>query len=33
MVHDRSGFLLELLDGRPAFRRRDGSLLEDRAPP
>jgi hypothetical protein len=33
MVHDRSGFLLELLDGRPACRRPDGSLLEDRAPP
>jgi hypothetical protein len=33
MVHDRGGFRLELLDGRPVFRRPDGSLLEDRAPP
>ena len=32
-VHERGGFRLELLDGRPAFRRPDGSLLEDRAPP
>jgi hypothetical protein len=32
-VHERDGFRLELLDGRPAFRRPDGSLLEDRAPP
>ena len=33
LVHERGGFRLELLDGRPVFRRRDGSLLEDRAPP
>jgi Domain of unknown function (DUF222) len=33
MVHDRGGFGLELLDGRPVFRRQDGSVLEDRAPP
>ncbi|MGH2654419.1 MAG: DUF222 domain-containing protein [Actinomycetota bacterium] len=34
MVHGRGGFRLELEDGRPAFRRPDGSvLLEDRAPP
>ncbi len=33
MVHERGGFRLELLDGRPVFRRPDGSLLEDRAPP
>jgi hypothetical protein len=33
MVHDRGGFRLELLDGRPVFRRADGSVLEDRAPP
>jgi hypothetical protein len=32
-VHDRGGFRLELLDGRPVFRRPDGSILEDRAPP
>jgi Domain of unknown function (DUF222)/HNH endonuclease len=31
-VHVR-GFDLELLDGRPVFRRPDGSVLEDRAPP
>jgi len=39
MVHERGGFRLELLDGRPVFRRPDGSVLEDesflkdRAPP
>jgi hypothetical protein len=33
VVHDRGGFRLELLDGRPVFRRPDGSVLEDRAPP
>jgi hypothetical protein len=33
MVHARGGFRLELVDGRPMFRRPDGSLLEDRAPP
>ena len=33
MVHQPGGFWLELLDGRPVFRRQDGSLLEDRAPP
>jgi hypothetical protein len=32
-VHRRGGFTLELLDGRPVFRRADGSVLEDRAPP
>ena len=30
-IHD--GFVVELLDGRVVFRRPDGSLLEDRAPP
>jgi 5-methylcytosine-specific restriction endonuclease McrA len=30
-VHDR--FALELTDGAPVFRRPDGSILEDRAPP
>lgn len=29
----RSGFSLGLEDGRPVFRRPDGSVLEDRAPP
>ena len=33
MVHQRDGFRLELLDGRPVFRRPDGSMLEERAPP
>ncbi|MGH2642078.1 MAG: DUF222 domain-containing protein [Actinomycetota bacterium] len=32
-VHDRGGFRLELVDGGPVFRRPDGSVLEDRAPP
>lgn len=33
MVHRSGGFGLELADGRPVFRRPDGSVLEDRAPP
>ena len=34
LIHRPRGFSLELLDGRPVFRRPDGSLLEeDRAPP
>jgi hypothetical protein len=34
MVHAPGGFRLALEDGRPVFRRPDGSLLlEDRAPP
>jgi hypothetical protein len=33
MVHERRGFRLELMDGRPVFRGPDGSVLEDRAPP
>jgi hypothetical protein len=33
MVHQRGGFRLELADGRPVFRRSDGSVLEERAPP
>jgi hypothetical protein len=32
-VHAGGGFRLELADGRPLFRRPDGSVLEDRAPP
>ena len=32
-VHDRGGFRLELEDGRPVFRRPDGSFLDNRAPP
>lgn len=31
-LHERGGFRLELMDGRPVFRRPDGSLLEDRSP-
>ena len=33
MVHERGGFRLGLADGRPVFRRPDGSVLEGRAPP
>ena len=34
LIHRPGGFSLELLDGRPVFRRPDGSPLEeDRAPP
>jgi hypothetical protein len=33
LVHQPGGFTLQLLDGRPVFKRPDGSLLEDRAPP
>jgi hypothetical protein len=32
MVH-QGGFRMELLEGRPSFKRPDGSMLEDRAPP
>lgn len=32
-VHERRGFRLELIDGRPVFRRPDGSILDERAPP
>lgn len=33
LVHRPGGFVLSLEDGRPVFRRPDGSPLEDRAPP
>jgi len=33
LVHQRGGFQLEPADGRPVFRRPDGSILEDRGPP
>jgi hypothetical protein len=33
IVHARVGFGLELVEGRPVFRRPDGSVLEGRAPP
>ncbi|MGZ5212851.1 MAG: HNH endonuclease signature motif containing protein, partial [Actinomycetota bacterium] len=32
LIHRTGGFRLELLDGRPVFKRPDGSLL-DHAPP
>jgi Domain of unknown function (DUF222) len=32
-IHERGGFHLELVNDRPVFRRPDGSVLEDRAPP
>jgi hypothetical protein len=31
--HGKGGFRLRLEDGRPVFRRADGSILEHRAPP
>jgi hypothetical protein len=33
LVHQPRGFRLELADGRPLFKRPDGSVLEGRAPP
>jgi hypothetical protein len=33
LIHRPRGFTLELVDGRPEFRKPDGSVLEDRAPP
>ena len=33
MVHRPDGFALELVGDRPVFRRPDGSVLEERAPP
>jgi hypothetical protein len=33
MVHSPGGFTLGLSDGRPVFKRPDGSVLEERAPP
>ena len=33
MLHEPRGFRLHLEDGRAVFRRPDGSVLEDRAPP
>jgi hypothetical protein len=33
LVHERSGFTLDLDDRAPVFRRPDGTVLEDRAPP
>jgi hypothetical protein len=33
LVHTGGGFSLELSGDGPVFRRPDGSVLEDRAPP
>ena len=33
MVHEGQAFQVEMAEGRPSFRRTDGSSLEDRAPP
>ena len=33
LIHRPRGFTLELVEGHPVFRRPDGSVLEDRAPP
>jgi uncharacterized protein DUF222/HNH endonuclease len=33
LVHEPSGFSLRLEEGMPVFRRPDGTVLEDRAPP
>jgi uncharacterized protein DUF222 len=33
MVHQPGGFRLKLVDGMPLFKRQDGSVLGDRAPP
>jgi hypothetical protein len=33
LVHEPSGFSLRLEEGLPVFRRPDGTVLEDRAPP
>jgi hypothetical protein len=33
LVHTRGGFGLALEDGRPTFRRPDGTAIDDRAPP
>jgi hypothetical protein len=33
LVHDRGGFQLDLHDGVSVFRRPDGTVLDDRAPP
>lgn len=33
IVHESGRFLLEMEDGRPVFRRSDGTVLEDSAPP
>jgi Domain of unknown function (DUF222)/HNH endonuclease len=33
LVHANGGFSLRMVDGRPEFRRPDGSALQDRGPP
>ena len=32
-MHATGSFTVEMIDGRPRFHRRDGTVLEDRAPP
>jgi Domain of unknown function (DUF222)/HNH endonuclease len=33
LIHRPRGFTVEMIDSRPVFRRPDGTILEDRAPP
>jgi Domain of unknown function (DUF222)/HNH endonuclease len=33
LIHAKGGFSMQMLDGRPVFRRADGSVLQDRGPP
>jgi HNH endonuclease len=33
LVHAKSGFSMEMVNGRPVFKRPDGSVLLDRGPP
>jgi Domain of unknown function (DUF222)/HNH endonuclease len=33
LIHAKGGFSMEMVDGRPVFRRPDGSVLQDRGPP
>jgi hypothetical protein len=33
LIHRPRGFSVEMPNRRPVFRRSDGSILEDRAPP
>ena len=33
VLHETGGFRVEMADGSPRFRRADGTILEDRAPP
>jgi hypothetical protein len=33
LIHAKGGFSMQMVDGRALFRRADGSVLQDRAPP